>query len=97
MHDLARARRELIHEQVHTDMLMRPQAPGGAHKRGVYKTGGGDFLAPWDDVVRKVTREHVDDDHDERDGKHEAGEIRVQVLENLLHPGTFFLTDLIAL
>ena len=72
MHDPARAGRQPLHEQIDADMLVLAVGIGRTDEHRVHEAGGGDLLAPDDDIVKQFSRDHVDDDEQDRYDHHRA-------------------------
>ena len=81
MHDPARAGRQPLHEQIDADVLVLAVGIGRADEHRVHEAGGGDLLAPDDDIVKQFSRDHVDDDEQDRYDHHRARDDPVKIFQ----------------
>ena len=81
MHDPAHTGRQPLHEQIDTDVLVLAVGVGRTDEHRVHEAGGGNFLAPDDDIVKQFSRDHVDDDEQDRYDHHRARDDPVKIFQ----------------
>ena len=67
--------------QVNADVLVLAVGVGRTDEHRVHEAGGGNFLAPDNDIVKQFSRDHVDDDKHDRHDHHRARDIRVEIFQ----------------
>ena len=68
-------------EQIAADVLVLAVGIGRADEHRVHEAGGGDLLAPDDDIVKQFSRDHVDDDEQDRYDHHRARDDPVKIFQ----------------
>ena len=83
MYDAAGRLGQFIDQQVYTYMLPGTQAPGGTHKHGIYEQGGGDFLAPGQDIIENLSGKNVDYNNADGNEKQCSRKVCVKIFQDV--------------
>ena len=67
--------------EIAADVLVLAVGIGRADEHRVHEAGGGDLLAPDDDIVKQFSRDHVDDDEQDRYDHHRARDDPVKIFQ----------------